>query len=270
MIVQEASVCELTCNRQIRGRREGIFHWHENYEICRVVNLPCRFRVDGRIIQAQPGDVVVFREQTVHQFLIDHDNTEICVIQFHPRILLNEASGTVSLREHITREEILAVDGLWERLEALTALLKKEKAAEKADQNGYMRSLCTALYCLLRRHFPDTEGIERREQQRDFYQVVEYINAHFDEHVTVNSIAGHFHFSRGKLSVIFKRYAGISVSDYTNTLRVKNANALLTRGATVTEAALSSGFESTRTFNNVYKRIMGMTPSEYLNKKHTG
>ena len=37
-------------------------------------------------------------------------------------------------------------------------------------------------------------------------------------------------------------------------------------GMSITEAALESGFQSVRTFNNSYKEYMGMTPTEYIKK----
>ena len=39
------------------------------------------------------------------------------------------------------------------------------------------------------------------------------------------------------------------------------------QGRTVTDAALESGFQCIRTFNSTYKRLTGITPSEYLQNK---
>ena len=267
MIVQEPSRNELSCSRRNMRPGEGVFHWHENCEIVLVVNAPCRFRLDGEIIQAQPGDLVFFGEQAVHQYLIEEDSVQVCIFQLHPLVLLNGTGGILPLRTHITRKEILAISGLWERLNSLMLLIEQEGRAAKAAENPYLQSLLIALYSLLCRHFAGELPADRREQKSDFYRVVEYVNTHFEERITVNSVADHFHFSRGKLSQIFKKYAGIGVNDYTNTLRIKKANGMLANGATVTQAALSSGFDSIRTFNNVYKKVTGVSPSEYFSKK---
>ena len=47
----------------------------------------------------------------------------------------------------------------------------------------------------------------------------------------------------------------------------KNANMLMDLGYGISEAALESGFQNLRTFNEAYKKHMNMTPSEYINNK---
>ena len=86
--------------------------------------------------------------------------------------------------------------------------------------------------------------------------MVEYINENFADTMTVNSIASHFYFSRGKVTSVFKKYSGMTVNEYVNRLRIKKANEMLLRGDSVSSAALSCGFESIRTFNNSYKKII--------------
>ena len=118
------------------------------------------------------------------------------------------------------------------------------------------------------RHFSETHGVFSQERdRREFYNIVNYINKHFKEDITVEHIAKSLYFSRGRLSSAFKKFAGVGITEYVNRLRIQNANYLLSQGMSITEAALDSGFQSIRTFNNVYKSIMHITPSEYIRKK---
>ena len=68
------------------------------------------------------------------------------------------------------------------------------------------------------------------------------------------------------MSKIFLKYSGISINEHISMLRIKCANQLLVGGQSIIEAALESGFQSVRTFNNTYKKYMGMTPTEYIKK----
>jgi len=268
-IVREKKQFDLFCKIKTY-QTTGIhpFHWHENYEICQVINKPCSFRIDGEIINAEPGDIVAISEQTVHQFIIKEDNTDIRVIQFNPNILFGVTDKIFPLKTHISCFEIEKDKELKKNLDSLLALMEYEKNTDNSDKNNYYKSITSALYFFLQRHFPDSEKSRLGKSAKgDFYRIVEYINEHYTENITVNSVSAHFYFSRGKLSTVFKKYAGVGINEYINQLRIKNANKLLLQGQSSTVAAFSSGFESIRTFNNCYKRIMGVTPGEYVKSR---
>ena len=262
-IIKERAFLELCCRIAVKDKSDGNFHWHENYEICRLINKPMRFRIDGEIVCAAPGDIVVIEEQIVHQFLTDDDNTEICIIQFRPGMLLGMPERRLGPKRHITHDEILAIDGLDEQIDSILSLMSSESYAESAQSNPYFCALMSALYFLLCRHF-GTDTLQASGSRKIFYSITDYINKNYCEDISVGSIAAAFYFSRGKVSTVFKKYSGVSINDYIGNLRIKKANDMIRAGSSVTEAAIESGFKNIRSFNNVYKRVMGMTPREYL------
>ena len=268
-IIREHTRSELCCHTVKRNPGEkSMFHWHENYEICQVMNKPCRFRIDGILYNANVGDIVTISEQTVHQFLLNSDGTEIRIFQFHPKILMGISYCSSALKPHITLDELKNVPMLPESLNTLFDLMEQEHRATLYNDNPYFHSLAASTFFLLQRNFSATSDASLPAGQRnDFYRIVEYINCHFNEDISVNSIAAQFYFSRGKLSTVFKKYSGTGITEYIQALRIKNANKLIQDGVSITQAALSSGFESIRTFNNAYRKVMGITPSEYLKSK---
>ena len=60
---------------------------------------------------------------------------------------------------------------------------------------------------------------------------------------------------------------GIGFSDFINTLRVEHACELLEKGRSITDVAFASGFSSIRSFNRLFSRNMGMTPTEFIRRK---
>ena len=268
-IVREKKHFDLFCKiKKCNLSDEHPFHWHENYEICQVMNKPCSFRIDGEVIDAQKGDIVAISEQTVHRFIIKEDDTDIRVIQFNPNILFGITGKIFPLKTHISYSEIERDRELKNNLDSILDLMEYEENTDNSEKNNYYKAITAALYFFLQKHFPDTEkGRSGKSTKDDFYKIVEYINENYTGNISVNSIAAHFYFSRGKLSSVFKKYAGTGINEYINQLRIKKANQLILRGETVTNAALSCGFESVRTFNNCYKRIMGMSPGEYIKSR---
>ena len=102
------------------------FHWHENFEICRVFNGACSFLVDGVVYDASEGDIVIINERSVHDFLVDSPDVVIELVQFPLKMLLNSGVSIKPLKTVITKEEILSVDGLDKKIDFISKLAEKE------------------------------------------------------------------------------------------------------------------------------------------------
>lgn len=264
-IVQEPTRTDMCCHQRTMGL-DGhyFFHWHEKYELFHILDKPCRILVNGQLIHAQPGDIVAINERSVHRLFLDHDNTHVRIIQFPVRILLPITSSIKPLKAHITRAELDAVPQLQASLDQLFQIMDLEYRVELTEQNPFFQSLFSAVYFLLMRHFATEESASSRNERQEFYQVVEYINQNYTSDINVQTIAARLYMPRGRLARQFRKYSGMDLNEYVNSLRIKRANQLLLQGCRITEAATESGFQSIRTFNNLYRIHMGMTPTQYL------
>ena len=242
------------------------FHWHKNCEICYLLNKPSDFWVDGEMIKADVGDIVVINEYNVHNFLVREKDTKFKLLLFRAKTVMHPNIEIVPLKTHITAEEIRKVDGLEEKIQMLYSLLWNEDRAAKVEDNPLMQTLIASFYLLLMRYFPGKIDKKVQKQRMEFYKIVNYINEHYKENINVQILAEKLFMSRGKLSQLFLKYSDMSINDYVDKMRVDNVNMLIKDGLNVTEAAFESGFQTVRTFNNTYKKIMKISPSEYLKK----
>jgi len=243
------------------------FYWHKKFEICQALTDGCAFYIDGAKVYAKAGDIVAINEYSVHQFIMDA-NSELRFFQITIDLLLNSRVPVKPLKTHITKEELLKVEGLYQKLNTLFDLIEQDKYAQSIADNPYLCNLASSFYFLLMKHFPNVETSAAISPDRnEFYKLTEYINVHYTENINVESIARSLHIHRGKLSKLFAKYAETDVTTYINSLRINHANLLLKSGTEITQAAFESGFQSIRTFNSIYKRIMGITPSEYKKKE---
>lgn len=266
-IIQEKSKFELGFNIKNFNVGDSDFHWHNNYELCYLPEKSCNFWIDGELVQANKGDILAIEEHIIHRFMAKSDHTPVQILQFQPKILINTGIAIVPLKKHITSQEIDNVPQLKEKIFSLFDLIKTEKNAPNTMDNLFFQSLSVALYFLLMRNFSYTENISELKKDRlECYKIIGYVNEHFKENINVKEISSTLFISKRRIAILFARYTGIGLNDYINLLRIKNANRMLLSGSSVTEAALSSGFQCIRTFNNVFKDIMRMTPSEYLKK----
>lgn len=74
--------------------------------------------------------------------------------------------------------------------------------------------------------------------------------------------------SESYVSSRLKGILGQSFSTYLEKLRVQEANHLLQEtGLTISEISSRIGYNSPSAFGRAYKRVMGLTPTDYLRSK---
>ncbi len=95
--------------------------------------------------------------------------------------------------------------------------------------------------------------------------ITQYINEHFTERITLDSLC--FLFATNKTTVCreFKQEHGKTVLEYVNALKIKEAKRLLRmQKYTVTEVAEMVGYSSLHYFSRAFKSVTGNSPKRYL------
>ncbi|WP_379210792.1 helix-turn-helix domain-containing protein [Paenibacillus sp. GCM10012303] len=82
-----------------------------------------------------------------------------------------------------------------------------------------------------------------------------------DDH-SVRYFAGKLGLSGSRLSHLFKEHTGIPLSGYILLSKLQKAIYLILNGMSITEAALTAGFDSPSHFAAASKRLLGMTPRD--------
>jgi len=264
-IYRETSGIKICSSVKVYKKGISKLHWHDNLELAQLVSdTICGFLVNGEIVSAKKGDIVVFPEKSLHRFYIENDAVRVRIIQFPIKIIIASRHSVGGIKPHIKAEEIEKIPHLKQNIDYLCGVADNEY--EENEEGGIvLESVLSALYFLLARYFPaeSNSGIDRSERSL-VYKVAKYINDNYKSDINVKKIAEEFHRSRGRMSEAFKKYAGVSISEYINELRIKNAIKLLQEGARIGEVAFESGFQSLRSFNGIFKKYMGVTPSEYI------
>lgn len=99
-------------------------------------------------------------------------------------------------------------------------------------------------------------------------RVVEYINSHYTEPITLEDIARALGYSYRYMSGVVNRFFGQSLPKVVNRYRVNYACDLLLNTETeITMISLLCGFGSVRNFNRNFKTVMGVSPRKYRNEK---
>lgn len=95
---------------------------------------------------------------------------------------------------------------------------------------------------------------------------LEYMDRHFAEELTLADVARSIGVHPVTLSKLFSRHCSVNYNFYLQYLRCEHAaNLIRSRNISLSDAALSSGFGSIRSFNRAFRSIYGLTPSQYRN-----
>lgn len=93
---------------------------------------------------------------------------------------------------------------------------------------------------------------------------VDYIRNHYNEEISLETIAGKVYVNPAYFSQLFKKETGYGFNDYVNSLRLENAKILLQQPfLKINEVANMVGYNNIVYFNRIFKKYIGVTPSEY-------
>lgn len=92
-----------------------------------------------------------------------------------------------------------------------------------------------------------------------------YIREHLQEDLSVEALAREFHYSRTRLSVLFKEATGQTINEYISKERISRAKHLLVEGKlSMAQISRAVGYSSPQYFSRRFSQLVGCAPSEYL------
>ena len=130
---------------------------------------------------------------------------------------------------------------------------------------GIGMGICCALfpYCS-RESAPSTT---RSDGQTVSDKCIQYIQAHFREHITLEDIADYVHLHPNYLCAIFREHTGKTIFEQLNWKRVHDAAKMLrSTDMPIVEIAERCGFQNPTYFARKFKQIVGCTPTACRNQ----
>ena len=218
------------------------------------------YRFEGRSVRVQKGDLLFFPKGFEHSGRSDRrDPWQFCYVAFDTTEL-NPASA------HRLYDLRGATSSL--NLYEVAALFAEMFHLWTAKRPGYLircRSIIMAiLYHIIHARStavadaPFAPAIER---------VLALIQASPERSFPTEELAARAGLSPSYFRMLFKRLTGHAPVQYQNRVRVSRAKDLLISGeCNVTEAALHVGFENIYYFSRLFKKVEGVSPSEFLRR----
>lgn len=110
----------------------------------------------------------------------------------------------------------------------------------------------------------EIRNLESKSIKDQIEDIKFYIDNNFEKEIRLVDLANQLFVTEQYLSRIFKEQTGIGISEYLIRSRLaKVRQLLLETEESVTDIAFSAGFSNINSFNRIFKKYQGMTPSEY-------
>jgi len=145
--------------------------------------------------------------------------------------------------------------------EHINEILKRTESLTNVDE---IFNIIQEAHCLVCQFVNDLKRNDRVDLKNE---VIDYIEKSFmQENLCLHNVAEQFKVSEAYMYLFFKENIGSTFSDYLEARRIHYACTLLaSTNLPIKEVSYNSGYCNDHTFRRAFKKVIGVTPSEYKN-----
>lgn len=240
------------------------FHWHKEIEIIYVLQGTVVMYTDQRQYTLRQDDIIVINSMSVHKIERTNEDNVLLTLQFGPEWL--DTSAFIHCNSSTqTEENRSSYDVIRHYLAKMVYEINKKASGFRSYTLGCLQMLCGHLL----RYFASgtNEAVEEDTKSYDYKRlnrVLEYIDQHYNQKISLQTMADQEHLSLHYFSHFFSDKIGIPFQKYLTLVRLEKAQVELANTAkSITEIALDCGFANVKLFNKYFKEKYNSTPSAY-------
>ena len=242
-------------NSHIFHRVHWPAHFHRSLEFVYLFQGSFTAVIDGQVTILEPGDFLLCLSNQVHDYTAAPGS----------RFWIGVFSGDYVPEFEAAIKGKVGKTCRFRCDDTILAFLEKHILLDFQSPIPPFHRLSAALNLLCGEYLQSVELVERDNSEYSLMNdICDYILSNFRNKLTLKDVAialgyDYYYFSR-----LFRQTFGICFVDYLNACRCNAAsNALRDTDKTITAIALDSGFQSVRTFNDVFLKSMGTSPAQF-------
>ncbi|MBQ3529730.1 MAG: helix-turn-helix domain-containing protein [Oscillospiraceae bacterium] len=262
--------------RRVSQTRPVLPHTHDFMEFVYILGGKSLHTVNGAEYPMDRGDLLIVNYDEVHGFTAPPETTYYNILikptvidknleQCRDLFVLFEAGPFQSFKTLVndgcrcirfSPEERDCFEYMLRLLE--TELERKDVGYELTAQAG-VNFLLTMIFRKMRSSLP--------EHPNQFKEILTYIDDHCVETLSAAELAGFCHYSPPYFSRVFRKYTGLTFSEYVKRVRIGKACAKIREGRSGADLHTQAGYTNKTTFYKHFRQVTGMTPLEYRKAK---
>jgi AraC-like DNA-binding protein len=255
------------------------WHFHPEFQLGHVVSGRGQRVIGDHVHEIEAGEIILLGPNLPHVWHYDpspeSDTVESIVVHFRDnflgadffntpeasdiRLLFSRASQGLQVVGE-TRELLIPMVLQLRRQTGFPRLLTMLSILDRISRSRDILTLCSPLFQ------PMGANLEMERLRR----IVEHIKSNYAQPLDRDMAADIAHMSPSGFSRFFKARTGMAFNEYVADVRIGHAcRCLMDPANAITDIALTCGFSDLSTFNRTFKKLRGMTPSEFRNRMHT-
>lgn len=142
------------------------------------------------------------------------------------------------------------------------------KYAVQIEQCTYLHQIANLINSMQVEYCDSVKKFSLKNYSSTIRKAIEFIRINLNHYLSLNSISEALYVSSYELSRQFKKETGETITEYINKRRINEAVFILeNKSISITDISYMVGFNDVNYFTKVFKKIKGMTPSEYRKNK---
>lgn len=249
------------------------WHMHKEYELYYLAKGERYYFIDDVTYHVTPGTLVLVPAGEIHRTACvkpdsSHERILLIFSEDYVRPFL-QGIGLPSLSVFFSNPAIHLPPAMQNQLLAIFNDIYAELSARQPNYDIAIKLKFVEILLLISRCSHTSSDISaplisQSTKHKKVHEATLYIKEHYNEDLSLQSIADHIYVSRGYLSRIFNEVVGMKLTDYINIQRVNRAKWLLRNSEqSITDIAGSCGFESITYFEKIFNQIVNIPPTKY-------
>lgn len=236
-------------------------HMHSHMELIYVIRNKQKLCINKNMYEINEGEAAIIFPDILHYYTRDkkikknNKSSDSIIVTFNLNIFGGMFSG---LHNYYAENPVIPINKI--NIYVKDAFINISKNTKEND------AICGWI-CLILNYLLKEINIKKNDSKKDknvVELVLSYIQKHFTENIKLSIMAKELHINEYYISHVFNNNIKINLRSYLGMLRAEYAAKLIrTTNNNMTEISGIVGFNSIRTFNRVFVKIYGVTPSQY-------
>lgn len=241
-------------------------HWHRSLELSYIIKGCCLFEINGHEFEATAGDIILINSCDVHECRTNyHCESEMISIIF-PYSFLKAVFPAFNDYRYIIQTSSDALYRMKKEFEEIFPVFcgREKNPLYPLKLNSFFYDIIYIIFTECKAPKPVHASINSQKHIERCTEILDYIDNHYMENLSLQSLADVFSLSKEHLSRTFKTYMDTTFKKYLTSIRLHHAYQMLVDSdLSILQIALDNGFSDARAFSSAFYNYYGEHPLKY-------